>query len=128
MDESSIQQDIQIEASKQDHWLMRNNNGAMKDHTSRVVRYGLGNVSKKLSKEIKSSDLIGGTTVIITPDMVGKKILVFTAIEVKKSDWIYKGDERELAQKKFIDITINRGGIAGFCKSIDQYNKLILKS
>lgn len=30
-----------------------------------------------------SGDLIGWTTIVITPDMVGQKIAVFTSIEVK---------------------------------------------
>ena len=41
----------------------------------RQIKYGLCN---------GSSDLIGWTPITITPDMIGKKIAVFTAIEVKK--------------------------------------------
>ena len=84
---------------------MRNNSGALPDRTGRVVRYGLGNVSKTYTDKVKSSDLIGITKVVITPSMVGKTLGVFTAVEVKKEDWDEgkKFDTREIAQNNFIN-------------------------
>lgn len=127
MKELEVQQKIQLQASKLRNILLRNNSGAFKDATGRVVFYGLGNISKKHNQEIKSSDLIGGTKIIVTPDMVGTEILVFTAIEVKEEGWKYKNSQREKAQQKFIDIIKEMNGIAGFCQSVDDYNNLILR-
>lgn len=119
LSESEVQQLIQIEAAKYDCILMRNNSGAMKDVTGRVVRYGLGNVSPK--QKSKSIDLIGITTITITPEMVGQKIGVFTAFEIKKEDWnpSKKLDDHEQHQKNFIDFVLSKGGIASFLNSVD---------
>lgn len=125
--ESEIQQKIQIAARYQGCRLMRNNSGALKDETGRVVRYGLGNISKVQNAEIKSSDLIGITTIVITPDMVGKRIGVFTAIEVKKEEWNQnkKLDKREEAQLNFINWIKTLGGFAGFATSIDNIKDIL---
>jgi hypothetical protein len=125
--ESEIGQLIQLEAPKRNCTLLRNNSGAFQDTTGRVVRFGLGAVSKKHDENIKSVDYIGITTVAITQEMVGKKIGIFTAVETKAGDWnpAKKLDKHEQAQKNFIDWVTSRGGIAGFANSVDSYNNLI---
>jgi len=55
---------------------------------------------------VGSSDLIGWTQIFITPDMIGKKIAIFTAIEVKKQKGIVSDE-----QQRFIDAVNNAGGI-----------------
>lgn len=107
--------------------LMRNNSGALLDATGRPVRYGLGNISKAHNDKIKSSDLIGFTKVVITPDMVGKTIAVFTAVEVKESTWNYqkKLDARELAQLNFIVWIRKNGGLAGFANAVDKLKSIL---
>ena len=88
--------------------LFRNNVGF--DATNKV-RYGL----------VKgSSDLIGWKTITVTDNMVGEKIAVFTAIEVKKPGGRIKPD-----QKIFIDNVNTSGGIAGICYSIDEAQDLL---
>ena len=57
--------------------------------------------------------------------MVGKTVAVFTALEIKEADWKYSGDEREVAQKKFIDLVKSSGGIASFIKNVAQVKQLI---
>ena len=58
-----------------------------------------------------SSDLIGWTPITITPDMVGKKIAVFTAVEVKlDKNGKYQATKE---QKQFISVVRNNGGFAG---------------
>lgn len=125
--EDEVQQLVQIEAAKHKVILMRNNSGALKDASGRPVRYGLGNISKEQNDKMKSSDLIGITEVVVTQDMVGKTLGVFTAIEVKREGWQYKGDEREVAQKNFIDWVKSRGGIAAFVCSVDTFISLMKK-
>ena len=121
--EDEIDQEIQLEAAKMGILLMRNNSGAMTDDTGRLVRYGLGNISK--NQKFKSSDRIAIKPVTITPEMVGQTIGVFVAIEMKKEGWKYKGDEREQGQKNFIDYITARGGKAFFCCSVEDFKNNI---
>jgi len=126
--ELEIQQLIQLEAPMHNCILLRNNSGAMKDVNGRVVRYGLGNQSKNINENFKSSDLIGVTSVVITPDMIGQKVAIFTAVEVKRKDWKpSQSDKRQIAQQNFIDFIKSKGGIAGFVNSIDTFKKLLGK-
>lgn len=125
--ESEIQQLIQIQAPYLSCNLMRNNCGCLMDDTGRPVRYGLNNISKKHQDKIASSDLIGFKRVIITQDMVGKTVAIFTAVEVKKEDWKEdkKFDKREAAQNAFIKWIKANGGIAGFCNCVDKLKDVL---
>lgn len=126
MNEAELQQLVQIEASKRDCILLRNNSGAFKDETGRLIRFGLGNISSAYSEKIKSSDLIGFTLVRITPEMIGMTIPVFTAIEVKDPSWkLTNGDKRAQAQNNFIQWVRAHGGIAGFVNSLENLRNLL---
>lgn len=63
-----------------------------------------------------SSDLIGWTTVEITPDMVGQKVAVFTAVEVKAGPKSKRTDE----QINFVDQLQKSGGIGLFSHTPDD--------
>lgn len=121
--EDEVQQLVQIEAAKTGIILMRNNSGALKDITGRLVRYGLGNTSDKINENWKSSDLIAITPIVITPEMVGKTIGVFTAVEMKREGWKYSSEKREVAQLNFIEWVNKKGGIAFFCNGVDNFIK-----
>lgn len=125
MSESEVQQLIQIEAAKIGLVLMRNNSGALVDKEGRLVRFGLDNTSQERNDKFKSLDLIGCLPIVITPEMVGKTIGVFTAVEVKASEWKFKGDKREKAQKNFMDFINLKGGIAFFAESVDTFKRNI---
>lgn len=127
MKESATASHIRLDAAQQNIDLWRNNNGAFKDEkTGRWIRYGLCNDSASLNKQIKSSDLIGITPVMITPEMVGTVVGVFTAVETKPSGWELKpGDDRGLAQKRFHDIVKRAGGFAGFASTVAQFRRII---
>ena len=122
MSESNLSKDIQIVATKYRCILYRNNSGKFKDRFGRWVSFGLGNVSTLLWNQWKTSDLVGYTIVTVTPDMIGRELAVFTAIEVKLPD--AKVDARYKAQKKFIDQVKNHGGIAAICNSVESLEKL----
>lgn len=128
-DESIVQQEIQMQARYLNCNLMRNNSGACMDSTNRLVRYGLGNISKKHQENSASSDLIGITQVTITPDMVGQTVGIFTAVEVKKEAWKPSANPtgRELAQLNFITWVKSLGGFGGFANSVDKLNEIIRK-
>ena len=106
--------------------IWRNNTGVLFDQTGRPVRYGLSNDSAEINKEIKSSDLIGITPVLITPAMYGQILGVFTALECKPSNWSFKsGDERAKAQLKFHNIVRDHGGFAGFVNDPQQIHTIV---
>jgi hypothetical protein len=67
-----------------------------------------------------SSDLIGWKSTTITSEMVGRKVAVFVAIEVKAG----KGRATQ-AQLNFIQNVRNAGGIAGLARSPDEARNLI---
>lgn len=126
MKESAVASHIRLDAARQGVELWRNNVGAAQDHTGRVVRYGLCNDSPILAKKVKSSDFIGITPVVITPDMVGQTIGVFTAIETKSSGWVFKdSDKRSCAQAAFHNIVKAAGGFAGFVRNVQEFRRII---
>ena len=112
--EACVQQEIRLASANDGFMLWRNNSGACKDLTGRLIRYGLGNDSTKINAVMKSSDLIGVTNEGI-----------FMAIEVKAEGWSFQGNEREVAQLNFINKVTAMGGIAGFCTSVGDYRDLI---
>lgn len=108
--------------------MWRNNVGACEDATGRLIRYGLGNDSAQLNKEIKSSDLIGITPVTVWMHSAQTWVTlgVFTALEIKASGWRQTpGDERAAAQVKFHQIVRDAGGFAGFVTQPDQIHSII---
>jgi hypothetical protein len=68
-----------------------------------------------------SADLIGRTTITITPEMVGKRIAVFTSLEAKNS----KGGRVSTFQKNWRDQTADAGGIAGVFTSPEEAEEII---
>ncbi len=116
MNENNIQKRIMLTVSKLGTRIFRNNVGtawngknyATKDgkrviENAQLIRFGLCK---------GSSDLIGYTSKTVTPDMVGQKVAVFTAIEVKK-----KGGKQSPEQINFIKRLNDAGGFGGFAYS-----------
>jgi hypothetical protein len=90
-------------------------------------RGGSRPVKTKTGLGTGSSDLIGYTKKTITPDMVGKTVAIFTAIEVKREGWNKnkKLNPHEQNQANFIARVKEDGGIAGFSASIDDFNNVL---
>ncbi len=91
--------------------LFRNNVGGYRDEGGRLIRYGLCE---------GSSDLIGYYPYIITHDDIGRRIAIFTAIEVKA-----QSGKPTQAQLDFIGAVRRDGGIAGIVRSEQQATNLI---
>ena len=126
MSETAVQQRVMLEWASQGGQVWRNNVGVAIDLTGRHIRYGLANISKKMNKDIKSSDLIGITPVLIQQHHVGRVMGVFTATECKPSGWTFKlTDERAVAQKNYHDIVTAVGGLAGFATGPDDYYRIM---
>lgn len=112
MKEGVIQNQIRLALSKDGVVNFRNNTGMVKDpETGRVIRFGLCK---------GSSDVIGITPVVITQDMVGKTVGVFTAVEVKT-----KNGRPSKPQLTFIDKIKSMGGFAGIARSVDEALKIV---
>jgi hypothetical protein len=85
--------------------LFRNQVGQLPDpRTGRPVQFGLAR---------GSADLIGWRTLVITPDMVGQRIAVFTSIEVKTE----RGRIRP-EQHAWLGCVQAAGGIGGVARSV----------
>lgn len=101
MREQHIQARILMALSEAGCLVWRQNTGAYRDDTGRLVRYGLC---------VGSSDIIG-----INPDGV------FTAIEVKGPN----GRATE-AQERFVAAVRSKGGRAGFARSVEEALEIAL--
>lgn len=110
MTELAIQREIMLAASTPTRRLFRNNVGSLEDKRGQWVRFGLA---------VGSSDLIGLTSVTITPEMVGRRIAVFTAIEVKHEAPVTSD------QLAFIKTVLAMGGIAGVAHSVADYDTIV---
>ena len=108
--EAYVQNKIRLAVGSGDVRLFRNNTGALLDMQGRLVKFGLCK---------GSSDLIGFRSITITPDMVGQKIAVFSAIEVKDKGKV------TVDQKNFINIINNAGGYAGVAKNVNDAKKIL---
>jgi hypothetical protein len=111
MSEAKIQNEIRIGLTKFDIVTFRNQVGQYELKDGRILRSGLCN---------GSSDLIGWRSLIITPEMVGERIAVFAALEVKS-----KTGRATAGQKNFCERVIEAGGLAGIVKSLDDAKKVL---
>lgn len=108
--ETTLQNEIRLELGKRKNVrLFRNNVGQ------------IGGLSFGLC--VGSSDLIGFQSVTVTPEMVGQKIAVFTAIEVKTQ----KGKVSP-AQAKFVEMVRKFGGIGAIVRSVDDVIEVLKTS
>lgn len=102
MIEKDVERTLILHASQCGATMFKNNVGKLRDERGNIVTFGLCK---------GSSDLIGWTPITITPEMVGKKIAVFTAVEVKLDKHGKYQATKE--QKQFINVVRNNGGFAG---------------
>lgn len=106
MSESKLMRDIMEKLSNGAVRLFRNNVGVIQFPNGTYLRYGLCN---------GSSDLIGWRSITITPEMVGKQVAIFTALEIK--DGPKKRATKE--QVGFLTTARSAGSIAETVFSID---------
>ena len=114
MSEAKLQREIReaLGAKARHARLLRNNSGvAFHADGSRVV-YGVGSPG--------GSDLLGWTSITVTPSMVGRKIAIFTAAEIKTAAGRVSAD-----QQNFIDAVKSAGGLAAVVRSADEALRLV---
>lgn len=112
--EAAVSNEVRLEAAEKGVVLYRNQVGACKDKSGRLIRYGWMNDSKAMNERVKSGDFIGIRPVLITPEMVGCTIGQFVMREVKKASWTFKGNSHELAQLRCLKFVASKGGDACF--------------
>jgi len=115
MSESNLMRRIQVALSASGARLFRNQSGRYKLEDGRWLASGLCN---------GASDLIGWTSRTITPDMVGQRVAVFTAVEVK-SPGAHTESQRLAEQAAFVAAVNHDGGIAFFANSVDGASALL---
>lgn len=121
--ETALQRRIQLELSDEYTRVFRNNigfawqgsnfvirNRRLIEGAARPVTYGLAE---------GSSDLIVPRSVIITPSMVGMRLLIFGAIETKET-----GNPTP-QQRQFIKVIRDLGGLAGIARNVEQAKAII---
>lgn len=70
------------------------------------------------------SDLIGYVSKTITPQMVGQRVAIYTALEVKAPGHRTNKDRLE-KQLAFIETVKSHGGIAALVDSVEQAKELL---
>ncbi len=111
--ETDLQQRIRLAlGTRPDVRLYRNQVGSLPDpRTGRLVAFGLAR---------GSADLIGWRTVVVTPEMVGKRIAVFTSIEVKTPT-----GRIAPAQQNWLHAVRIAGGCAGVARSVSDSLRIV---
>ena len=114
--ESFVQSTVRLAAPQHGYTFFRNNVGALKDERGIPTRFGLANDTAALNKVVKSHDLIGWRSFIITPEWVGHRIAQFATRECKKPEWpgYNPANEHERAQQRFGELVVAAGGEAKF--------------
>lgn len=110
MSEMAILRQIMLSCGNGAARLWRNQVGQYELKDGRILRSGLCK---------GSSDLIGFCTVEVTEDMVGQRLAVFVALEVK--------DKGRLTaeQAQFLDVVRQAGGIAAEVRSVADAEEVL---
>jgi hypothetical protein len=114
--ETDLQQRIRLAlGTTTDLRLYRNNCGSLPDPRSgRLVQFGLAR---------GSADLIGWRTLVITPEMVGQRVAVFTSLEIKTPT-----GRLAPAQRHWLHAVEGAGGIAGVARSVADALRIVTAS
>lgn len=107
MSEAAILAAVRIALSKAGLLVWRNNCGQHITAMGHAIRYGIANPG--------GSDLIGLRSVLVTPDMVGTRVAVFVAVEVKDT-----AGRATPEQTNFLRTILEAGGIAMLVRSPEE--------
>lgn len=113
MSETDLMRAIQIECCRDPNVRLFRNNVGGAWVNGRFMLFGLGE---------GTSDLIGWRSITITPEMVGKRIAVFTGLEVKSK----KGRATD-EQLSFIQVVKDLGGISDLVRSVEQARAVLTR-
>ena len=113
MSEAELQQQIRL-LSKGNVRLFRFQCGHFELADGRRITVGVPGMS----------DLQGWKSVLVTQDMVGKRVAIYTALEIKTPGHRTKKDRLE-KQLAFIETVKSHGGIAAMVDSVDKAKELL---
>lgn len=125
MIETDIQRRIQLALNDEHARIWRNTNGSGWSGRNFTVREGrlvhgsASHVAYGLGPG--SSDLVGPISVEVTGAMVGRRIAVFSAFEVKKP----RGGKYSEQQDRFIEVIQGLGGIADYTRSVEEALRIV---
>ena len=86
----------------------RNNRGTAQTKHGQFIRFGIPEPrTPEREDDMKGGDRIGFTPVVVTADMIGRTIAVFTSIEEKTVH-----DRLKEGQKRWHNFVIEHGGIS----------------
>ena len=120
MSESRLMRDAMVLLSRRGDTVFRNQvgtgvfgrfariegSGDVVVHNARVAQCGLA---------VGSADIVGWRPVVVTPDMVGRRVAVFLSIETKAP----RGRATE-AQKNWAATVREAGGISGIVRKLEE--------
>lgn len=110
--ESRQQSLVRLEAASKGVYLFRNNVGAGTLDNGSFVRWGLANDSEKVNAVVKSGDLIGWRSKLITAADVGSVVAQFVSREVKRATWHWTKTPENEAQLRWAAMVNAHGGDA----------------
>lgn len=96
---------------------------------SEVIKLKNGDVLLKNARAIRfghegMGDLGGWVSKVVTQDMVGKRVAIYTNLETKKKGHRTKKDRLE-KQLAFIETVKQHGGIAAMVESVEQAQEIL---
>ena len=105
--ETDIKSECRKAAKSYSSTLFNNPRGAYQTQWGGWVTYGVGGDG--------GHDLIGWRSIIVTPEMIGQRIAIFTSVETKKPG--HKTEKKRLEnQTDFRDAVLAAGGYSGFAE------------
>jgi hypothetical protein len=102
--EANLMRRVMLALSRAGVTTWRNNCGVARYPDGAVVKYGIASPG--------GSDLIGLRSIEVTPDMVGKRVAIFVAVEIKTPT-----GKLSLAQRHFLDFVREAGGVGVVARS-----------
>jgi len=132
MSESDLLKKIQLSFTNLGARLFRNNTGqgwagkATTYSKHATVKVGPGDVLIRNARPLRaglcvgSSDLVGWTTITVGPEILGRQLAIFTAIEGKTGSTRVTPD-----QTRFLNAIRGSGGYAGVARSTEDAIEII---
>lgn len=113
MSETPLMRETQVLFSTIGARMFRNNVGSWRDKHGHVIKYGLCNPG--------GSDLIGWLPITVTQSMVGHRLAIFTAAEIKD------GDDKDAteAQRNFLAKVRKAGGFGMLIHTFKEAESLM---
>ncbi len=110
--ESASNDAVKAWANLRNGTLYRNRRGMLTLPSGGKMPYGLGPNGY--------GDNVGYLTITVTPEMVGRRIAVYTMVECKRADKALHAPDPDDPQLKYILEVTDAGGIAGFARHAED--------